>query len=153
MTSILTKNPKYTVRLTTELNNIKTVYNVSYNDNYFMIHYNNFIIALYLGNNYPFNSPIIYVYFCKTNNWYAHSHIWNKNKIVNEKRLYIATKKTNMCFDNSIIHRWVPGMTILYLLEEITNVLAIRRRCMEMFMIKKIKHKYLISDLNLNQYL
>lgn len=108
--------------------------------------YNNYCFKLNI--NYPFVPPkitingISYYDFCKTKS------VYNLNLIKSMSGLKC------LCCDNILsINKWSPGYTIEKIVDEINLFRIYKKNVIYNIMIKKIKLKYLVDDIDLDSWL
>ena len=102
-------------------------------------------IDILFTNEYPFCPPKVVVNGYNYMNLLKISSPWKREMLLGKKCLCCSTL---LCRNN-----WYPAANVVTILTEVISNLKLKLRFNEIEHVKKIKYKYLISDIPLEEYL
>jgi len=146
----------YKTRFSSEIMNVLTKYNnikieISENKKIVMnVNIQNYNISLELDYYYPFTEPIVLI----DNDFISDFYKLPSNRMY--QNLADNNLSSNCCFHcSSIISKrnWSPVRKVVDIIEEINNIINIKKKIYFSILINKIKTKYLIDDINIFKYL
>jgi ubiquitin-protein ligase len=108
--------------------------------------YNN-IYTIIINNNYPFTAPIVKINF---KSYYSFLKLNNKSLHILKNIHY---KDCLCCSSILCTNNWVPSYTINNIIQEIRKNKSYKRDIVYKIILNKIKEKYLIEDINLDNWL
>ena len=106
------------------------------------------IYDILLSNNYPFAPPKLNINYKPYSHYFKFSSIEFKESLYKYKKIRCFCCKTILCGDN-----WSPCLTICDIINEVHNFENYCKEISHRVIIDVIKRKYLISDINLVEWL
>lgn len=111
---------------------------------------NNNIYYIIFHKNYPFCAPTVKINF----EYYFHFLNLNKLSLQILKKIHYINCLCCLCCSSILCsNNWVPSYTINNIIQEIRKNKLYKRDIIYKIMINKIKEKYLIDDINLDDWL
>ena len=97
---------------------------------------------------YPFESPQIYY------NGKPYVELLRINTLEEKNMLLKYKKKDCLCCDSYYFsNNWSPALNLNNIVDEIKNIIQLKKTIVHILLADKIKEKYLIDDIDINSYL
>lgn len=102
-----------------------------------------------IGENYPFVSPTIFF----QNRPYAEFLRMSSAKNVQALFKKITGNKCLCCYSLNCVDNWSPAATLIRIVDEIREIMRIKRCVVNKLLADKIKSRYLMADIDLDSWL